>query len=262
VDLQLEHSRSIVTGASGGIGLACADALAREGADVVVIARDAARLSRAADSIAAEHGTRVHAVPADLSVPMEVRRAIDDGVRLLGGLDVLVNNVGASRFKPALELTDEDWVEDLELKLMCCIRASRLAVPALLDSPSGRIVNIAGMSARQPSRGHVTGAAANAAIVNFTKTLSLELGHAGILVNAVSPGPVRTERQAAYIASVADAENRTYAEVEREHLAATPLGRIAEPGEVGDVVAFLSSPRMRYIHGANIPVDGGTVLSV
>jgi 3-oxoacyl-[acyl-carrier protein] reductase len=236
VDLGLQGRTAIVCGASSGLGLASAESLTREGANVAMFARHPEALEREAARIGGL------AVCGDVRNLADLTRLVDTTVEAFGGIDVVVNNGGGPPPGTAVELTDELVEEAVELLLLSAIRLTRLALPYLERSGRGRVVNIASHAVRQPVDGVALSNVVRSGVVAWAKTLSRELALRGITVNSVAPGLIDTPR---------------IRQLGHQDPSAVPVGRIGRPEEVGDVVCFLASDRASYITGALIPVDGG-----
>jgi NAD(P)-dependent dehydrogenase (short-subunit alcohol dehydrogenase family) len=262
MELGLSGKVALVTGGSRGIGRAVARGLAAEGARVLVCGRDRAVLDEATREIAAKTGAEIVGVPADLSRADEVERVVTTARERLGRLDILVNNAGAIRAGDFLKIPDQQWVEDWSLKLLGYIRMARAVFPAMQDQGGGRIVNIIGAAARNPSSTYLPGGAANAALVNFTKGLADLGAPSNILVTAVSPAATATSRWESLVVQQAAASGRSPAEQRAEMEGAYPLGRLAKPEDIADLVCFLASERASYITGVCITVDGGATRGV
>ncbi|HSE92117.1 MAG TPA: SDR family oxidoreductase [Methylomirabilota bacterium] len=258
MDLELKGKTALITGASRGIGRAIALGLAREGARVALCARSAETLATSAADIRERLGADVVTIVTDLSSPEGVRRAVDGALRGLGSIDVLVNNAGAIRGGDFLKIPDEQWMEDWSLKLLGYVRMCRAVLPLMQAQGGGRICNVVGAAARNPSPGYLVGGAANAALVNFTKGLADLGAKSNILVSAVSPAATRTERWDSLMAERAAASGRTLEQQRAEQEGAYPLGRIATPEDIADLVCFLVSARASFITGICITVDGGS----
>jgi NAD(P)-dependent dehydrogenase (short-subunit alcohol dehydrogenase family) len=259
VDLQLTDKRAIVTGGSRGIGKAIARALAREGVDIVLAARDETALQTAASEIASESGRRALAVPADTGSDESVRSMVARALALLGGVDILVNcaaKPGGQGPVPALEQITEDLLwEDINVKVMGYLRCAREVAPHMKAAGWGRIVNISGLAARQS--GSTIGSIRNVAVAALTKNLADELGPWGINVTVVHPGLTRTEKTPAVVAARARATGRTPEEVEAELAGANSVRRLISADDIAAVVAFLTSPRAVAINGDAIAAGGG-----
>jgi len=262
MDLELRGKTALVTGGSKGIGRAVARALAAEGARVAICSRDAATLGQAADEIGRATGGRVEAVPGDLSQRAEVSRVAAEAVSRLGRLDILVNNAGAIKGGDFLTTPDEEWMNGWSLKLLGYIRMAREVLPHMQRQGGGRIINVVGAAARNPAVSYMMGGTANAALINFTKALADLGARSQVLVTGVSPGPVRTERWDSLMAQQAKAANQSVEIYVKERSQELPLGRIALPEEVADVVCFLASARASYLTGITITVDGGITRGV
>jgi len=262
VQTGLDGKVALVTAASKGLGRASAEALAREGARVAICARDEARLHRTAGAIAAATGSEVLPVVADVAVAADIARLVETTVARFGGLDVLVTNAGGPKSGPFESLDDGDWAQAVDLLLMSVVRLSRAALPHLRRRGGGRIINITSVSVKQPIASLVLSNALRAAVVGLSKTLASEVAADGVLVNCVAPGYTRTDRVTALQDAAARREGVEPAEIERRTIQRIPLGRLGEPGELGDVVAFLASDRAAYLTGATIQVDGGYVTSL
>jgi len=262
MDLELTGKIALVTGASRGIGRAIAEALGREGAQVVMCARDAHVLERAAVEVHASTGAESFAIAGDLSRLDDVTRVTDLARERFGRIDVLVNNAGAIRGGDFLKIPDDQWMTDWNLKLLGYIRMARAIFPLMRDQGGGRIVNVIGAAARNPTATYLTGGAANAALVNFTKGLADFGAPFNILVTAVSPAATATARWETILAREASVAGRTVEEQRTLIEGAYPLKRVARPEDIADLVCFLSSARASFLTGICITVDGGATRGV
>jgi 3-oxoacyl-[acyl-carrier protein] reductase len=241
MDLSLRGRTAIVCGASSGMGLAAADALAAEGANVAMFARRRELLEREAERIGAL------SVRGDLTNPAHLRQLVETTVSAFGAVDVLVLNSGGPPRSTAAEVNDADVEEAVELLLLSATRLTSLCLPHLRPSGHGRIVAITSSSVREPIPGLALSNAVRPGLVGWLKTLARELGPDGVTVNVVAPGRIDTARlREVYPDGPTEAD-----------LEAIPLRRLAAPSEVGDVICFLASDRAAYVTGAVIPVDGG-----
>jgi 3-oxoacyl-[acyl-carrier protein] reductase len=237
MDLGLRGKTAIVCGASSGMGLAIAEALAAEGANVAMFARRRDVLEREAERIGGL------AVRGDLTVPKDLAKLVDQTVGAFGGIDILVNNGGGPPPGPAAGLGDHAIEGAVELLLLSAIRLTNLCLPHLEASGRGRIVNIESSSVRSPLDDLALSNALRPGVVGWMKTLAREVGPKGITVNTIAPGRINTER--------------LHHAVGAGDLSQIPLGRIGEPAEIASVVCFLASDRAGYVTGAVIPIDGG-----
>jgi len=257
MDLGLAGRPALVAAASKGLGKACALALAREGASVAICARDRGALAATRDEIAEATGAAVVAIPADVGTEEGAVGFVRQGVDALGGCEILVPNAGGPPTGTFDEISDDHFRGAFELTFLSTIRMAREALPHMRAAGYGRIVVIASSSVKQPIPGLMLSNAIRAAVIGWARTLVDEVGPAGITVNAVLPGRHATDRVAQLHADRASRAGTTAEEVAAEDAAAIPLGRIGDPQELGDVVAFLASERASYVTGAFVGVDGG-----
>jgi NAD(P)-dependent dehydrogenase (short-subunit alcohol dehydrogenase family) len=260
MDLELTGKRAIVTGGSRGIGLAVARALAAEGADVALVARDKAALEAARDAVAAASGRRVIAVSADTGDDQSVRDMVDAVTGGLGGADILVNAAARANTGAVTGIDDFDaaeFSEQVNVKVLGYLRCIRAVVPLMRAGGWGRIVNISGLAAR--STGAITGTVRNVAVSALTKNLADELGKEGINVTVVHPGVTVTEQSPETLALRAARAGVSVAEIERRLGASVGIGRLVTAEEVAAVVTFLASPKSVAINGDAIAVGGGVV---
>jgi 3-oxoacyl-[acyl-carrier protein] reductase len=241
MDLSLRGRTAIVCGASSGMGLATAEALAAEGANVAMFARRRELLEREAERVGAL------AVRGDLTNPAHLRQLVETTVSAFGTVDVLVLNSGGPPRSTAAGVTDADVEEAVELLLLSATRLTTLCLPYLRPSGHGRIVAITSSSVREPIPGLALSNTVRPGLVGWLKTLARELGPEGVTVNVIAPGRIDTERIREVYPDGAT----------KEDLEAIPLRRLGSPREVGDVICFLASDRAAYVTGAVIPVDGG-----
>lgn len=252
MDLQLTDKIAIVTGSSRGLGLASATALAAEGCRVCLCARGAERLQAAAADVAAAAGAgdRVLAVEADLSTAEGVDRVVARTAERFGGVDILVNNIGLGRGAGLLDTPDAAWQEAFDVTLYPAIRACRAAVPHMRARGGGAIVFISSIFGRETG-GRMVYNAVKSAENALSKSLAQQLAKDGIRVNAVAPGSISFPGGSWWKRQQEDPAG--IAEFVRREL---PFGRFGRAEEVGDVVAFVCSPRASWISGACLPVDG------
>lgn len=247
---------ALVCAASKGLGRASAEALARDGFRVVICARGGDALAETTTAIRAAGG-EVLSIQADLSRPADVQRVLDTTVQTYGGLDVLVTNTGGPPSGPFMTLDEQAWTEAIDSLLLSVVRLCRGAIPHMQARGGGRIINITSISVKQPIDGLVLSNALRSAVTSLAKTLSIELAPDNILVNCVAPGYTRTGRVVELSEQAAAREATTPDAIEQRTIGRIPLGRMGEPKEFGEVVAFLASPAASYLTGVTIPVDGG-----
>ena len=256
MDLGLQGKRAIVTGGSRGIGRQCAVALAREGVHVCIAARTQDTLNQVLTEIA-QTGAKGHAVAGDLNEQANCEKVVQETVDHFGGVDILVNNVGAARNADILEMVPELIDEALSLKTYSYLRMAQLVIPHMKMNQWGRIINVAGSAGTSPARGNIPTGAANITILNITRALSDAVSGDGILVNTVCPGLTNTGRARTQQGARAEREGRDIEGLLRELGEELPAGRIAEPEEVANVVVFLASETCSYMFGNAIYMDGG-----
>jgi NAD(P)-dependent dehydrogenase (short-subunit alcohol dehydrogenase family) len=257
VDLGLSGKVVILSGGSQGIGFACAQAFACEGARVGMAARNLERLESAAERIrAAAPGADVLPVSADMTSTEDVQRFVGAAVDRWGRIDALLNCAGAAPGGLLEDLTDEAWWAGLNLKFMGYMRMLRAVLPIMVRQGGGRVVNLVGNDGAKAYSGEIVPGAANAADYNLTQALAEQYARHNILINAVNPGPVVTERWDTLEKAMARDKRISQEEVHRATLRSLPLGRICTPEEVATLVLFLASERNSYITGALIPIDG------
>ena len=261
MELGLKSKVAVVTGASKGIGLAVTKALVAEGARVIAGARDVGSELR---SLA--EGGAVDAVSIDLATPGGPQALVAEAQKY-GGLDIVVNNVGAValRLEGFASVTDDQWLSSFNLNFMAAVRTTRAALPFLAQRGGGAIVTVSSVNAFLPDPGIIDYCAAKAALTNFSKALSKELGPKGIRVNTVSPGPVETALWLGpdgVAATVAKSSGVDFDTAKREVVASQggfATGRFTRPDEVADLVLFLASDRSGNITGADFVIDGGLI---
>ena len=256
MDLGLKGKNAAVTGSSQGIGYAIAMALAEEGCNVALSARGKQRLEQAVAAIAARNVKSIGVV-CDLSSSAGCKKFVDEAAAGLGGIDILVNNVGGMVPGTIDSISDEQWAKFLNTSLLSYVWATRYAIPHLKKSKAGRILNVSGISGTQLLPGALTTTLANAGIIGLSKQMAAALAADGITVNNICPGLTNTESWGPRAEAMAKVRNTTADEVRKGIAAQTMLGRWAEPREIGAVAAFLVSERNAYMTGTTVEVCGG-----
>ena len=256
MDLGLKGKRTIVTGGSRGIGRCCALTLASEGARVCITARNQEHLDAVIDEINGVGG-KGHAVAVDLTSLESCQKVVSETVEHFGGVDILVNCAGAARGGDILDLPTELIDDALSLKSYSYLRMSQLVIPHMRKNGWGRIINVAGGAGTSPTSGNIPVSLANIAILNMTRALSDAVSKDGILVNTICPGLTNTQRAHDVQQASADEAGKEVEELLQELGNELPAGRIAEPEEIANAVAFLASEPCSYIFGSSIYMDGG-----
>jgi 3-oxoacyl-[acyl-carrier protein] reductase len=259
MDLGLRGKTAIVAAASKGLGRGVAQALAVEGANVVMFSRDRNAIEAAATEVqaAAGEGPRVVGLTADVTRPADLDRVVKATVDRFGGVDILFNNAGGP--KPGMfdSLTDEDWQSAFDLNLMSAIRLTRLCLPYMRARHWGRVITSTSSSVKQPLPTLMLSNAVRSATTAWSKTLADQVAADGITVNTLAPGRIETERIQQIDEDMAQRQGRTREEVSRDLMNAIPLRRYGRPEEFGAAAAFLASEPASYITGVTLLVDGG-----
>ena len=256
MDLDLAGRVVAVTGASKGIGFACAAAFVREGAKVALVSRSRANLDAALSRLPAGHGAI--AVEADLVDAARSSEAIDAIERSLGPIDVLVNSAGAARRYPPDELDASAWRAAMDAKFFSYIHPTDVVVKRMAARGRGAIVNVIGMGGKVAAPIHLPGGAANAALMLATVGLANAYAAKGVRVNAVNPGGTLTSRVEEGLDAEARMTGRSIDALRAEAGARVPIGRLGTPEEVAEVVLFLASDRASYVTAAIVPMDGAS----
>jgi NAD(P)-dependent dehydrogenase (short-subunit alcohol dehydrogenase family) len=252
---------ALVTGGSKGIGRAVANALAGQGVHLAICARSKPELESAATELRAL-GVQALAIPTDMTDAEAVQRFVDSAANHFGRIDILVNNAVTSTQNTFDALSDEEFYYHIDVKVLGYIRAARAAWPYMKKNGYGRIVNVAGMTARIVTDFRMTNGVVNAAVTNFTKHLAEQTGNDGITVNAVHPGYTRTPRLQGILKRWAELEKLPLEEVTERRKQEIPIRRFIEPEDLAHLIVFLCSEQAGAITGQAIAVDGGSGRSI
>jgi len=255
MDLHLNGKVVLITGGTDGLGAALADRLVEEGARVAVCGRDPSRLAATEQRLRDANGDAL-VVQADVTRLPDIEQFVGAAVARWGRLDGLVNNAGKSAAGPIDQVSDEDWVADLDLKVLAAVRCTRLAVPHLIAAGGGAIVNVLNVGAKAAGAGSLPTTASRAAGLAITKAASKDLGGRGIRVNAVLIGWVASGQWRRRADAAGQSEDELYAQMAQR--ASIPLGRVGRSEEFADLAAYLLSDRSSYVTGSAINLDGGT----
>ena len=263
MDLELKGKRAVISGGSVGIGLAVAHALAAEGVEIAICARNQERVEREAAEIARRHGVRALGIAADVSKKEDIDRAVERIAGFFAGLDILINNAGSGTAETILEAPDEKWQHYWDLHVMAAVRLSRALVPLMKKRGGGVILNTASICAKQPLGYEPIYNTTKAALVMFTKCLANELIPSNIRVNTVNPGLILTPdwRKTAGIMTqgTGTSVDQYLDKIAKDN---APIGRFASPEELAHFYVFLCSPRSSYCVGSSYYVDGGWLRTV
>lgn len=266
MDLQLKGKRALVTGSSSGIGAAIAKILAKEGATVAIQGRNHQKVNQVVQDIV-EQGGHALAATGDLTQNEDAQKVVDTVLETLGGIDILVNNAGAYPLQSWTTATVEDWIENFETNVFSMVRVLNLLLPHMKTLGWGRIIQISSNAGVQAFPGAPHYSATKAANINMSVSLAKELSGTGVTANTVSPGPIVTEGWIDFAQDIAHEQGwGTDLEVVKrkflEMMGGLPSGRLGEPEDVANLVAFVASPLADYINGANLRVDGGQTPTV
>ena len=256
MELELDGDAALVTASSSGLGKASAAALAREGANVVVCSRSEAHVDAAVEDIRADAAGEVRGVPADITDPDDVAALVDATVEAFGGLDHVVTSSGGPPSGPFLETDEDDWYAAYDLLVMSVVRTLKAAHPHLTDG-GGTVTCITSTSVAEPIEGLVLSNAVRRGVVGLAKTVAREWAP-DVRANVVMPGAHETSRITDLVESAVErGEYEDYDAGIADWASDSPLDRVGDPREFGNVVAFLASERAGFVNGASLPVDGG-----
>jgi 3-oxoacyl-[acyl-carrier protein] reductase len=251
---------AIITGGSRGIGRAIALRLAQDGARVVLCARGLDALNEVASTVSSNGGQALP-IAADLRLPSEPARVADAALKKYGGIDIIVNNAGATKRGDFLQLSDDDWADGFALKFFGAVRLTRAAWPEL-KKRGGSVLNISGAGGRTPGPEFTIGGSVNAALLSFTKAMADAGIVDGVQVNAINPGTIRTGRLQLRLASIVKEQQIDIETAERRFVQESKVTRIGEPEDVANLVAFVVGSEGRFLQGSLIDLDGGSTKTI
>ena len=260
MDLHLEGKTALVLAASKGLGKACAAALLKEGADVIIGARNRDTLETTANELRALGKGLVLAIPVDVQDARQASEIVEAAVNAFGKIDILVNNAGGPPFSKFELLDDTAWQSAFDLTLLSAVRFSRLVIPHMRPTGSGRIINIVSLTVKTYMPNSVLSTSLRMGVVGMAKMLSHELAPDNITVNNVAPGLILTDRIKDTLPPVIPG-GPTFEQLLQQRVKDIPLRRIGKPEEFAALVTFLASPLAGYITGTTIPVDGGAIMA-
>jgi 3-oxoacyl-[acyl-carrier protein] reductase len=262
MELGLKGKVALVTASSKGIGLGTAKVLAGEGMKVAISSRDEANLNKAHDQIASSTGADVLTVIADMTAQEDLERLVETVSNEIGGVDLLVYNTGPPKPGTFDELTYADWEEATKLLLLSAVTLTRAVLPHMKSKSWGRLVYITSLTLKQPMANLVLSNTVRLGIAGLSKSLSREFAPHGITSNCIIQGYVRTDRTLHLMEDRASKTGTSVEEAYKEMAKSVPLGRYAEPEEVGSLVAFIASEKGAYLNGGMFTIDGGLIGSV
>jgi 3-oxoacyl-[acyl-carrier protein] reductase len=262
MDLQLRGRVALVAASSRGLGRAIAEALAAEGADLALAARDAAAIVEVARELAATHGVKAIGVRADVSIAAEVNELVATALREFGRVDILVTNAGGPPAGTFESLPADAWPKAVALTLESVVGLCRGVLPGMKERRWGRILNVTSIAVKQPVDNLILSNSLRAAVTGFARTLANEVAPFNITVNNLMPGYTRTERIENLANAAAKANGTTPAQELARWESQIPMGRLGEPHEFAALATFLASESASYITAQSIAVDGGWIRSL
>ena len=257
MDLQLKNKVAIIGGSSKGLGKGCALQLAKEGANVVICARNEDALLKTANEIKQKTSSKILAIQADLSKDFGVEKVINKTLAKFRRIDILVNNSGGPQPGEFMEFTDKDWDKAYESLLLYVVRMCRLVIPHMKKNKWGRIINITSLTVKEPEETLILSNVFRSGVVSLAKSISKDLIKYNITINNLCPGAFKTDRAIELMKNQAKNSKKTIKDIEKENVSKFSLGRYQEPEELGNLVAFLCSELAKGITGTTLQIDGG-----
>lgn len=261
MDFGITGQTAVVAAASKGLGRACAVALAQEGVNIAIFARDLNALNETAAAVRSA-GAQALVIQADVTQTAQIQQVVDQAANQFGRLDILVCNAGGPPPGTFQDVNDEQWEQAFHLNLMSAVHLIRAALPHMRRQGGGRIINLVSSSVREPIEGLILSNSIRSAVIGLAKTLSQELGPDHITINNIITGRILTNRLRSLRERTAQQLGITVEEALKQSEKDVPLGRLGEPEELAALVAFLASRQGGYITGTSIPVDGGLLKGI
>jgi 3-oxoacyl-[acyl-carrier protein] reductase len=262
MDLGIKGRIALVTGGNRGIGKAAALEMAKEGCAIAITGRNEIDLKATAEEIES-YGVKTLTIAADMEKAEEVEKMVAAVFASFGHVDILFNNAGHSHMSAALSATDQEWMSQMNIHLMSCVRTCRLIVPKMAEKKWGRVINMSSMYGIVPGMGSVDYSAAKAAVINYTLSLAMEYSRYGVCATAICPGLIHTEIWEKAADKIASRTGLSRQDIfNNAAKQASSIKRFARPEEVGKVVAFLASECASYVSGCAVQIDGGALAGI
>ncbi len=262
MDLGLKGKNALVTASTKGIGKACAEALAAEGCNVMICSRTVADLVQVSNELMQNYGTNIQWFQCDLKNPHDIEELVKETFKVFNSIDIVVNNCGGPPSNHIFSFSENDWNNAYQEILLSVIRITNLVIDSMKKNNFGRIINITSITVKQPIQRLVLSNSLRNAVVGYAKTLSTEVASFNITVNNVAPGFTLTKRIYDLAVEQAKVSGKSHEEILKSYTHDIPMGRLAKPEEIGNLVAFLASEKASYITGQTIFIDGGYIKSI